>query len=153
MHLTKEFAVSAICNGTVIDHIHAGSALKIVKLLRLAEHQKMVTLGLNLPSKRLGLKDLIKVEDRKLDPVEVNQVALFAPNATISIIENYEVVQKFPISIPNTIKSVIPCPNPRCISNHEKIPSYLHVIQKMDQSVRLRCHYCRKTISQEEIKQ
>jgi aspartate carbamoyltransferase regulatory subunit len=153
MNLTKQYAVSAICNGTVIDHIHAGSALRIIKLLRLAEHEKMVTLGLNLPSKRLGLKDLIKVEERKLDPDEVNQVALFAPNATISIIENYEVIQKYPIALPDTINSVIPCPNPRCISNHEKIPSYLYVIQKMDQSVRLRCHYCRKSISQEEIKQ
>lgn len=152
MTLTKQFAVAAICHGTVIDHIDAGNALRIVKLLGLPEHQKLVTLGLNLPSKRLGLKDLIKVEERKLNPEEVNQVALYAPNATISIIENYEIVQKYPISLPNTIHGVIACTNPRCISNHEKIPSHLYVIQKMDQSVRLRCHFCRKIISQEEIK-
>ncbi len=152
MNLTKQYAVAAICNGTVIDHIQAGNALKIVKLLRLSEHQKLVTLGLNLPSNRLGMKDLIKVEDRKLDPEEVNQVALFATKATISIIENYEVVQKYPISIPDTIRGFISCTNTRCISNHEKIQSYLYVIQKMDQSVKLRCHYCRKNISQEEIK-
>ena len=152
MNLTKQYAVASICNGTVIDHIQAGSALKIVSLLRLAEHQKIVTLGLNLPSNRLGIKDLIKVEDRKLDPEEVNQVALFAPNATISIIANYDVVQKYPICIPDRIQGVISCTNPKCISNHEKIKSYLYVIQKMDQSVRLRCHYCRKIISREEIK-
>jgi aspartate carbamoyltransferase regulatory subunit len=152
MTLTKEFAVAAICHGTVIDHIDAGNALRIVKMLGLAEHQKMVTLGLNLKSKRLGLKDLIKVEEKKLNPQEVNQVALYAPNATISIIENFEVVQKYPISLPDTIHGFIPCTNSRCISNHEKIPSHLTVIQKMDQSVRLRCHYCRKIISEEEIK-
>ncbi len=152
MTLTKQFAVAAIRDGTVIDHIDAGNALKIIQILNLSEHQKLVTVGLNLTSDRLGIKDIVKVEGRKLDLNEVNQIALFAPKATLNIIQDYEVVQKYPISIPESIRGVIACPNPRCVSNHENISSHLYVIQKMDQSIWLRCHYCRKLISQEELK-
>jgi len=152
MPTTAKFKVSAIRNGTVIDHIDAGSALKIVKLLKLAKHQKHVTLGLNLPSSLLGLKDIIKVEDRELSPEEVNQVAILAPEATINIIKEYEVNQKYKISLPDTISAVIPCSKPKCVSNHERTKSHFHVIQRAGQNVRLQCHYCRKIISQEEIR-
>lgn len=149
---TKTLAVAAIRNGTVIDHISAGHALKIVKLLKLAGHQQLVTLGLNLPSALLEYKDIIKVEGRELTPDEANQVAVFAPNASINIITEYEVSKKFKVSIPDMIESVIPCPNPRCISNHEEAKSSLNVIRKVKKSIRLQCRYCRKIFTQKEIK-
>ena len=151
MTATKNYAVATIKNGTVIDHIHAGSALKMVKFLKLAKHQKQVTLGLNLPSETVGLKDIIKVEQLTLTPDEVNRVAILAPEATINIIKEHEVVNKYKISLPETISEVIPCNNSKCISNFENTKSLFHVIQKIGQQVRLKCHYCRSIIIQEDI--
>lgn len=148
----KTLAVSAIRNGTVIDHIDAGRGMKIVKLLRLAGHQKKVSLGLNLDSGLLGLKDLIKVEDRVLTQQEANQVAILAPEATINIIKEYEVVEKFKVIVPEILEGVIPCPNALCISNHEDAGSSLHISQNGKRCIRLQCRYCRITFTQEEMK-
>lgn len=148
----KTLAVAAIHNGTVIDHIRAGQGLPIVQFLKLAKHRKQVTLGLNLPSDALDYKDIIKVEDRELTPSEANQVAILAPDATINIIKDYEISQKFKVTIPNTIEKVIPCPNPRCISNHENIPSLLKVRQRVRNCIQLQCHYCRKIFSQDDMR-
>ena len=93
--MEKELSVSAIENGTVIDHIPAGQGMRIVRLLKLADHKKKVTLGLNLPSKSLGYKDLIKVEGREISVEEANQIALFAPKASINIIRNFQIQKKF----------------------------------------------------------
>ncbi len=144
--------VAAIRNGTVIDHIDAGHALKIVKILKLAGHQKQVTLGLNLPSNTLGLKDIIKVEDRELSPDEANQVAILAPNATINIIYGYEVQRKFKVTMPATIEKIFSCPNPACISNHESTKGSFKVLQRVKNKIGLECHYCRKVFNHEEIR-
>ena len=149
---TKTFAVAAIRNGTVIDHIDAGHALKIVKLLKLASHHKMVTLGLNLPSNTLGYKDIIKVEDRELSPEEANQVAILAPKASINIIQDYEVFKKFKVTMPESIEKVISCPNSRCISNHENINSSLKVLQRVKNEIALECRYCKKVFTHKEIR-
>ena len=126
----KTLSVAAIKNGTVIDHITAGHALKIVRLLNLADHNKIVTLGLNLPSKENKYKDIIKVEGRELNPKELRRVAIFAPHATINIIENYEIVKKFKTEMPETVEYVIVCPNPNCITNNEIMDSKFHVKQE-----------------------
>ena len=144
---TKTFAVAAIRNGTVIDHIDAGHALKIVKILKLASQKKRVTLGLNLPSDTLGYKDIIKVEDRELTPDEANQVAILAPNASINIIHDYEVSNKFKVTMPRSIEKVIFCPNPRCISNHENTKSSLKVLQRVKNEIALECHYCKEVFT------
>lgn len=149
--LTKTVAVSAICNGTVIDHIPAGQALSIIKFLKLTGHNRQVTLGLNLPSSHLGYKDLIKVEERTLSSEETSQVAILAPEATVNLIENFSVKNKFKVTLPKRIEGVISCPNPRCISNHETAVSKISVLQRWRGNIRLQCHYCRKTFSQEEI--
>jgi aspartate carbamoyltransferase regulatory subunit len=146
----KTMPVAAICNGTVIDHIAAGQALKIVHLLRLTEHQKLVTLGLNLPSKTLSYKDLIKVEDRELTIEEANQVAIFAPQSTINIIENYVVVNKFQVELPQCIRGVFSCLNPKCICNQEKIAAEFCISQRQ-QLIFLQCKYCTKSFSQHDI--
>src|SRR5580704_4426778 len=118
--IPRTLPIAAIRNGTVIDHIPAYLALKIILLLELDKHDKMITLGLNLPSSSHRLKDIIKVEDKALTPEEANQVAIFAPNATINIIQDYEVAKKFKVQIPLSIEGIFSCPNLRCVSNHEK---------------------------------
>ena len=68
--VTKSLSVAAIRNGTVFDHIKAGNALRIIRLLDLAKEGHQVTVGLNLPSKELGVKDLIKVEGREISDAD-----------------------------------------------------------------------------------
>ncbi len=148
----KTWAVSAIRNGTVIDHISPGQALKIIRLLKLAKHQKQIYVGLNLPSNKTQLKDIIKVEDWELTLEEASQVAILSPQATINIITEFEVSKKYHADLPDTIAagSVISCPNPRCISNYEKTENFFTVIQRSGKS-KLRCRYCKKAFSLDDI--
>lgn len=147
----KKLLVAAIKNGTVVDHINAGHALKIIRLLNLADHNKLVTVGLNLPSKATKIKDLIKVEGRELTPEEINRIAIFAPHGTINIIKNYEVVKKFHAEIPDVVEYVIVCPNLKCITNHENMNSKFHVLENKGE-ITLKCHYCEKSFAENEIK-
>lgn len=145
--INKTMAVAAIRNGTVIDHITPGQALAIVQLLNLAQDGKRITLGLNLPSQTQQNKDLIKVEDWELTPAEADRIAILSPNATINIIQDYEVAKKFKVSLPETIANIFRCPNPRCISNHEAIASHFFV-KSHSQKILLQCRFCRKSFSQ-----
>ncbi|MBU2542439.1 aspartate carbamoyltransferase regulatory subunit [Patescibacteria group bacterium] len=148
----KKLLVAAIKDGTVIDHIKAGHALKIIRLLDLANHKSLVTVGLNLPSRATKIKDLIKVEGRELTQEETNRIAIFAPQGTINIIKNYEVVKKFHAQIPDVVEYVIVCPNPKCITNHENMDSRFHVVEEKNKII-LKCHYCEKSFSEREIKE
>ncbi|MFA6486222.1 MAG: aspartate carbamoyltransferase regulatory subunit [Candidatus Magasanikbacteria bacterium] len=148
----KQLLVSAINNGTVIDHITAGSALKIIRLLNLASHKNVVTVGLNLPSRAMKYKDLIKVEGREISPAEIDRVAILSPQASINIIKNYEVVKKFLVNLPAIIDYVVVCPNPKCITNNETMSSRFHVIKEKD-GIKLKCHYCEKIFKQNDIKE
>ncbi len=148
----KKLLVAAIKDGTVIDHIKAGHALKIIRLLNLADHNKLVTVGLNLPSKATRIKDLIKVEGRELTPEETSRIAIFAPQGTINIIKNYEVIKKFHAQMPDIVEYVIVCPNINCITNHEHMDSKFHVSEDKGE-ITLKCHYCEKSFSEKEIKE
>ncbi len=143
-------SVAAIKNGTVIDHITAGHALDIIRLLRLPAEHRQVTVGLNLPSKKMPLKDLVKVEGIELSKDDVNRVAILAPQATINIIKQYAVVKKFHVEVPDLIERLFPCPNPSCITNHESMTvSFMTIKAKKD--LWLCCRYCEKKFSQEEL--
>jgi aspartate carbamoyltransferase regulatory subunit len=136
-------SVAAIENGTVIDHIPAGQGMRIVRLLKLADHKKKVTLGLNLPSRSLGYKDLIKVEGREVSEEEASQIALFAPKGTINIIRGYQIGKKFSVTLPEMVSKILACPNQKCITNHEQLPTNFRV-SRFGQKVMLQCHYCER---------
>src|SRR3990167_9426318 len=119
--MTKTLSVSAIQNGTVIDHIPAGQALKIMHLLRLLKEKYRVTVGFNLSSQRLKLKDLIKIENHALTNKQANEITVFAPEATINIIKNFDVVEKIITRLPENIAGIFSCPNPLCITHGEPI--------------------------------
>ncbi len=142
----ETLSVAAIEKGSVIDHIPAGQGMRIVRLLKLAEHKKKVTLGLNLPSKRLGYKDIIKVEEWELSEKEGSEIAVFAPKATINIINGYRIVKKFTVSMPATISRLLTCPNHHCVTNHEEMATQFQVIQ-IGRRVSLQCHYCEKSFA------
>jgi len=138
----KTLRVSKIKNGTVIDHINGGHALDVVKILGITGSTSgVISIGINVPSKRLGIKDIVKVEGRELDPSEVDKIALLAPHATINIIKDYKVVEKKRVKLPDTVTGVIKCGNPACISNSsEPVQSKFYV--EKEEPLRLKCHYC-----------
>ncbi len=142
--------ISRIHEGTVIDHIPAGMATRIWMLLGLETHQKRIYVGLNLHSTMMGTKDLIKIEERALQPEEVNQIAIFAPDATISIIEDQKIKEKYQVTLPDTIKGYLKCPNNRCISNHEGAISNFKLGHN-GQDTKLSCCYCRITFTQNDL--
>ncbi|KAA0013983.1 MAG: aspartate carbamoyltransferase regulatory subunit [Thermoplasmata archaeon] len=140
----KELKIPLIKEGTVIDHITAGNAVKVLHILGIPEKtlDSVVSVVMNVKSK-IGKKDIVKVENRELKPEEVNKIALIAPKATINIIRDYEVVKKFKVHLPDEIVGIVRCPNPNCISNaREPIQSRFRVISR--DPIRIKCRYCER---------
>jgi aspartate carbamoyltransferase regulatory subunit len=147
----QKLRVSKIKDGTVIDHIRGGFALDVVRILGLTGKEKHVmTIAINVPSKRFGVKDIIKIEGKAPSPQEVNRIALVAPHASINIIRNYEVVEKLEVKLPAAIEGIVKCANPCCISNSaEPVVSKFHV--KNEEPLSLKCHYCGVTLEQQYV--
>lgn len=140
----KFFRVSAIKDGTVIDHIPSSAVFKVISILNLhLISDKMITIGANFESKKLNSKGIIKISDTYFDRHEIDKISLIAPQAKISIIKEYEVIEKVVVEVPDEISGIVRCMNPNCITNHEKIAAKFSVISKDD--VTLKCHYCEKT--------
>jgi aspartate carbamoyltransferase regulatory subunit len=131
--------VAKIRDGTVLDHVRAGQALNVLSVLGIdGSGPGTVSVGMNVPSDRLGQKDVVKVEDRELTGEELAVIALLAPEATVNIVREYEVTEKTPIDRPEEVRGVLACPNPRCITaSEEPVDSRFRTI---DDGVR--CVYC-----------
>jgi aspartate carbamoyltransferase regulatory subunit len=139
----KELKITPIKDGTVIDHITPGRALKVLRVLKIPESTSSVVSVLMNVSGKKGKKDIVKVENRELDPKELDKIALIAPKATINIIRDYEVVKKHIVEIPDEVVGITRCSNPTCISNaREPVESRFHVISK--DPPRIRCYYCER---------
>jgi len=138
----KTLRVSKIKDGTVIDHITSGHALDVVKILGITGRAGgVVSVAMNVPSKKLGVKDIVKVEGRELNSEEVDKIALLAPHATINIVRDYKVVEKQRVKLPNVIRGTVKCANPTCISNSgEPIQSTFYV--ECEEPLLIKCHYC-----------
>ncbi len=143
----KEMRVRRIEHGTVIDHITAGQALNVLRILGVSgTTSAVVSVAMNVPSGAIGSKDIVKVEDRELEEEEVDRISLIAPNATINIIRDFEVIEKYRVDLPDRLEGVIKCANPNCISNtNEPVISKFNVNKK---PVELRCIYCDHVISE-----
>ncbi|MBQ4134958.1 MAG: aspartate carbamoyltransferase regulatory subunit [Methanocorpusculum sp.] len=140
----KTLVISPIQHGTVIDHITPGEGLTVINILGITRGTGVtVTVACNVESSRGGRKDLVKIADRELLKEEVDKIALVAPDATISIIRDYRVVDKKTVSVPQEIVGVITCPNPNCITNtKEPVPTRFAA-----QTRGFRCRYCDTVIS------
>lgn len=146
----KELIVSALKNGTVIDHIPSDKLFKIVSLLQIENIAEQVTIGNNLDSKKLGKKGIIKISDTFFEKEELGKIALLAPSAKINIIRDYEVVEKFQLALPSEITGILRCSNPMCITNNERdITTRFKVLDRNNLVVR--CHYCEKVMNQEDL--
>jgi len=131
--------VAKIRDGTVIDHVRAGQALNVLRVLGIdGSGGDTVSVGMNVPSDRLGHKDVVKVEAREVSGAELDVVSLIAPDATVNVIRDYAVVEKRRVSRPDRVVGVVECPNPRCITTaDEPVTSAFEVLPEG-----LRCEYC-----------
>jgi aspartate carbamoyltransferase regulatory subunit len=145
----KQLSVSAIKEGTVIDHVPASVLFKVVSILNLAHLDTMITIGNSLESKKLGKKGIIKLSNVFFADKDINKIALVAPSAKLNIIREYEVVEKRIVEIPDEIIGIVKCVNPKCITNNEKVTTRFDVVSKSD--VKLKCHYCEKITDQDNI--
>ncbi|MDX8339432.1 aspartate carbamoyltransferase regulatory subunit [Draconibacterium sp. IB214405] len=142
--------VSAIKDGTVIDHIPAKSLFEVISILGLDLIENQITFGTNLESGKLGAKAIIKVSDKFFENDEINKIALIAPHAKLNIIRDYEVAEKKIVEIPQKITGIVKCFNPKCITNHEKITTCFKVINT--NPIALKCKYCEKITAEDQIK-
>lgn len=147
---TQEYQVRAISDGTVIDHLPPSSIFKVIRLLHLEETTNPVIFGSNLDSRLLGKKALLKIVDQYFDEGELGYLTLVAPSATISVIRDFNVVEKRQITPPEVVEGFVRCANPMCITNHERITTHFNVIQQSGE-LSLRCKYCEKITQQEQI--
>ncbi len=148
----ERLTVSKIRSGTVIDHIPAGKALHVLRILGITGSEGYRTAVLmNVESRKLGRKDIVKIEHKKLGEDETNLVALIAPTATINIVEDYEIVEKRRVRIPERIKRLLTCPNPTCItrSSREDVVTSFKLVSR--DPVVLQCEYCGTMVRGEEL--
>ena len=144
--------VTAIKNGTVIDHVPAGKALSVLKMLGIGGNMSNpVSLVMNVPSKKMGGKDIIKVEDRELTQSELDRLALVAPDSSIAIIRAYSVAEKLNVNLGEEVRNVVRCTFSNCITQNlrEPLPHRLKVT-KTD-PLTLRCHYCQRPQDLDEL--
>ncbi len=147
----KELRVSAIKNGTVIDHIPAKDLFKVIKILGLQDIDNTMTIGNNLESKTQGHKGIIKVSEMFFQDEDIDRIALAAPNAKLNIIKNYSVVEKRKVNVPDKVIGIAKCVNPKCITNYEaNVKTKFTVLDK--EEITLKCHYCEKITNRENLR-
>ncbi len=147
--MKKHLKVSAIKDGTVIDHIPAERLFDVIKILQLDNCKHQITFGTNLESKKLNKKAIIKISGRFFEPEEIDKISLIAHQATINIIKDYQVVEKKLVQIPDSINGIVKCFNPMCITNHEKVMPRFSVVSK--EPLELKCYYCEKITDEAHI--
>jgi len=143
-----QLLIRRIKEGTVIDHIRAGEALRVLQILGInGKEGEIVSVAMNVPSSKIEKKDVVKVANRFLKSEETDKLALVAPQATVNLIKNYKVSEKRKVELPLVFRGLLRCPNPTCVSNmpHEPIISTIDVVDK-DLPL-LRCRFCQRIIT------
>ena len=141
--------VSAISEGTVIDHIPSDALFKVISILELEKTTNMITFGANLDSEKQGQKAIIKVSNQFFANDDINRIALIAPNAKLNIIRDYEVVEKKVVEVPDQVIGIVKCFNPKCITNNEDVLTSFKVISK--NPLALKCKYCEKITHEHQM--
>ena len=148
-----QLKIERIKNGTVIDHLSAGSGLTVLKILGIKKNYKnTVSVAMNVKSGSLGMKDVVKVEDRILRDDETDKLSLISPRATINIVRDYKVVKKSAVSVPKEIIGVLRCGNPSCITNKRE-PVWPAFNVEKESPIVLRCKFCERIMDSELIEE
>ena len=136
--------IEAIKNGYVIDHITAGNAIKIYRLLDLEDVDCQVALITNVKSNKMKKKDLLKIG--KLMDINFDKVAFIDPGVTVNIVKNSKIIEKKKLEIPEKLINVGICNNPRCITSSERnLDQIFHLVDREKKVYR--CHYCEAVLS------
>lgn len=146
----EEFLVAAIENGTVIDHIPSSKLFQVIRLLRLEDIPSSIMVGYNLKSQKMKRKSIIKVSNKYFSDEELNRLSVVAPNVSLCIIKDYDVAEKKCVTLPDDIKGIVKCANPKCITNNEPMDTLFHV--KDREHGIICCHYCEKEQELEHVK-
>jgi len=145
----KELSVSAIKEGTVIDHIPARHTFKVADILKLQDLENSVVIATNLKSTKLGMKGIIKTSGLFLDKKLLQKISLIAPKATVSKIKNYKAIEKTKLERPKLLNNIIKCVNPNCITNNEPMDTKF-VVEK-EKPLLVRCRYCERSSNELEL--
>ena len=145
----KEQKIPAIKNGTVIDHIPSSKTPKVLQILDLGKAKDIVSIGMNLTSSKMVSKGIIKIASHELTKEQIDKIAVLAPGVTVNVIRDYHVKEKKKAEIGEHIEKIMKCPNPRCITNVEKVNTCFLVLQKEPLSVR--CRFCERSFGSKEI--
>ena len=148
--MKKQLLVSALENGTVIDHIPCDKTMDIVNLLKIYATDTTAMIGYNLDSKKMGKKTIIKIADKFFTDDELNQLSVIAPDVSLCIIKDFEVVEKKQVIMPSELANLVKCANPKCITNNEPMKTLFHVINS-EQGI-IKCHYCEKEQNLADVK-
>lgn len=146
----EELLVAAIENGTVIDHIPPAKIFEVVNLLHLENVKTSIMVGINLKSHKMGQKSIIKIADKYFTDAELNQLSVVAPNVSLCIIKDYEVVEKREVELPDVVRGVVKCGNPKCITNNEPMTTVFQVVDK-ERGI-IQCAYCEKEQNIDHVK-
>ena len=139
MDANKQMMVNPIQNGVVLDHITAGKAMEIYKVLRLDKLGCTVAVIVNAASKKMGRKDVLKIYD--VIDLNFDVLGYLDPGITVSIIEDGEVVRRISLDLPVQVEGVLRCKNPRCITSCEQeLPQVFKLTDR--QKKVYRCIYC-----------
>ncbi len=144
--------VRRIRDGTVIDHIPAGRALTVLRILGItgSEGYKLAIV-MNVESKKLGKKDIVKIEGLYLDKEQLDKIALIAPTATVNIVKDYRVVEKMKVRLPEDLSNILSCANPTCITRQPREPIKPRFKLVSRRPVLYQCVYCGTLIEEDDI--
>ncbi|UCD03326.1 MAG: aspartate carbamoyltransferase regulatory subunit [Candidatus Aenigmatarchaeota archaeon] len=141
----EDLKVRMIENGTVIDHLPAGSAMHIAGLLNLSSNLPVI-IAMNVESAREGKKDMVKIENKFLSRQETDKISFVAPNATINIIKNRKVKDKRRVNPPDELNDILECPNKKCITNMEDCGTKF-----LKKGQKYKCYFCESQFRIEEF--
>ena len=139
--------VAAIENGTVLDHIPNERLFDVVSMLHLDQMSNAITIGFNFKSAVMGCKSIIKITDKYFTNEELNQLSAVAPNITLCVIKDYEIIEKRTVVMPDELVGIVRCQNPKCITNNEPMRTRF---RSVGEGI-LRCSYCNKDVELRDV--
>ena len=133
--------VTSIQNGIIIDHVPAGTALKVLEYLKIDPAKTKLALIMNTDSHMFGTKDIIKIEsEEEAETIDLDVLGLVARTATVGIVRGGKIVEKKQPTLPEHVVNIIKCVNPRCVTTTEPAVQMFHLVHSARQVYR--CDYC-----------
>lgn len=143
--------ISGLNEGIVLDHIKAGKSLDIYYQLGLDKLDCQIAIIKNAHSRKMGRKDIIKIEGDVLDKINLDVLGYIDHNITVNIIKDQKIVEKRSLSLPSRVTNILKCKNPRCITSIEQELPHIFFLADKEKEV-YRCLYCEEKYSDKKRK-